>query len=120
MFYLNTIIISGIRFQISDNIKNVVQFKCEKLLKHQKLISGLRFELQKNLNASTNQYEYIATGHMEVKGRVSVIHADSDSIYKSIDELISKLDRSIRKDARILKKQRRYSKDPNLPVKKNT
>ncbi|MDO7612921.1 MAG: ribosome-associated translation inhibitor RaiA [Crocinitomicaceae bacterium] len=118
MLALNNIIISGIRFKISDNVKNVIQHKCEKLLKHQRLISSLRFELQKNLNSSTNQYEFAVTGHMKIKGLVSVFHAESDSVYKSIDELISKLDRSIRKDSRILKKQRRYNKDPNLPVQK--
>lgn len=120
MLELNNIIISGIRFKISDNVKNVIQYKCEKLLKHQRLISSLRFELQKNLNSSTNQYEFLVTGHMKVKGLVSVFHAESDSIYKSIDELINKLDRSIRRDSRILKKQRRYNKDPNLPVQKNS
>lgn len=120
MLKLNYIKVSGIKFQVSDNVRNVIMLKCEKLLKHQRLISSLRFDLHKNFNASTGQYEYEVTGHMEVKGRVGVFHSKSDSIYKSIDEVINKLDRSIRRDARILKKQRRYSKDPNLPVRKNT
>ena len=116
MIKLNDIKIVGIRFQVSDNVSNVIQFKCEKLLKHQKLINGLRFELQKNFCSSKNDYNYIATGHMEIKGRTSVFHAESDSVYKSIDDLINKLDRSIRRDARAIKKQRKHDSNSNLDL----
>ena len=91
MLDLNQIIISGIHFKLSDNIKNVIKFKCEKLLKHQKLISSLRFELEKDEHSSTHENEYVVKGHMGVKGRVSVFESSSDSIYKSIDDLKLKI-----------------------------
>lgn len=118
MIDLDKIIISGIHFKLSDNTKNVIRFKCEKLLKHQKLISRLRFELEKDEHSSTHENEYIAKGHMEVKGRVSTFESSSNSIYKSIDDLIQKLDRSLRGDARLLKKKRRAKNDPLLPGRK--
>lgn len=107
----NKIIISGIHFNVGDNIRSFVLTKCEKLVKHQKLISSLRFELEKDLHSSTHSNEYIAKGHMEVNGSPCSFSSHSDSMYKSIDNLINKLDRSIRRDARTLKSQRKFSKD---------
>ena len=111
MFNLNKIIISGIHFNVSENLKSFVLTKCEKLVKHQKFISSLRFELEKDSHSSTHSNEYVAKGHMEIKGSPCSFSSSSDSMYKSIDELVDKLERSIRRDRRILKKQRKFKKD---------
>ena len=103
----NKLTISGLNFKLSEEIKFFINNKSQKLFKHQNLISNLRYELEKDIHSSSHEKEYIVKGHMEIKGQVFCFTSSSDSMYKSIDSLIQKLDRGIRRRSKSLKLNRK-------------
>jgi putative sigma-54 modulation protein len=103
---LNQIIIEGIHFDINADHKSLVLSKCEKLLNHDCNIISLRIELIKDLHSASHFKEYIAKGHMQIKGKTITASSKSEQMYKSIDLLVNKLDRSLRRRSRIQKFKR--------------
>lgn len=107
---IDKIIISGLHFNLSEEVKQFIKNKSKKLINHQSLISSLSFELEKDLHSTSHSKEYIAKGHMSVKGKSMFFSASSESIYKSIDLLINKLDRGLRRRAKSRKIERKINK----------
>lgn len=101
------IIISGLHFNVSADLKEHIYKKCAKLIKHQSKIDYFQFELEKDLHSSSHSSEYIAKGRMGMKGELTCLSAKSDNMHKSIDLLADKFDRSLRKKSRIFKFKRK-------------
>jgi len=101
------ILISGIHIHIHDGYKHHIHNKIKKLIKHQSKIDFFQFELEKDLHSKSHSKEYIAKGKMQIKGKFTCLSAQSDNMYKSIDLLIDKLDRSLRKHSRLKKFNRK-------------
>jgi ribosomal subunit interface protein len=103
----SNIIISGLNFEVSSSFKDHIYKKCQKLMKHNKQIDFFRFELERDMHSSSHSLEYIAKGRMRSRGKLTCLSAKSDNMYKSIDLLSDKLDRSLRKNSRIHKFKRK-------------
>ena len=80
--------------------------KCQKLLDHSESIIDLRVELIKDSHSRSHKNEFIAKGHLNFKGKHSVVSSASNDMLKSIDLLIHKMDRVLRRKSRIEKFKR--------------
>ena len=105
----NNMIISGLHLDLTVALKNIVNEKMEKIFKHEEKIIRARVELEHGIRSSTRENEYTAKGHLELKGSTITISSSSDDIYKSIDDLIEKLDRGLRRRARLGRVKRKQS-----------
>ena len=112
----NDIIISGLNMDLTDAIKNMVRAKVEKLFDHEGHIMRLRVELEYNPHKTTHEKEFIAKGHLEVSGRSHNAHAETNNLYKSIDEMVHKLDRMIRRHSTRAKVKRKDVHIIDIPV----
>ena len=72
-------------------------------------------ELEHDSKSSSHQNEYIAKGHLELKGNTITISTASDNINKSIDDLVEKLDRGLRRRSRLRRVKRKQGNINDLP-----
>ena len=105
----NNLILSGLHFDLKDGHKSLVSEKMEKIFKHEEKIIRARVELEHDSKSSSHKDEFIAKGHLELKGTTITISTASDNINKSIDDLIEKLDRGLRRRSRLLRAKRKQS-----------
>tara|TARA_B110000967_G_scaffold54721_1_gene56116 strand:- start:1524 stop:1889 length:366 start_codon:yes stop_codon:yes gene_type:complete len=110
------VIISGLNMDLTDAIRNVVEAKIEKLFEHEDHIVRMRVELEYDAHQSTHQNEFIAKGHLEVRGNDHNAHAETDDLYKSIDEMVNKLDRMLRRRSRLQKVKRKNTHVIDIPA----
>jgi putative sigma-54 modulation protein len=103
----NNMIISGLHLDLSPALKNIVNEKMEKIFKHEERIIRARVELEHDSRSSSHENEYVAKGHLELKGTTITISSSSDNIYKSIDDLVEKLGRGLRRRARLSRVKRK-------------
>ncbi len=108
------LIISGIHLELTDAIKNVVQSKMERLFKHETRIIRLRLELERS-NCKDHAGEFIAKGHIVLSGPEIIVSVASEDLYKSIDLLVDKLDRKLRRRSRLLKVKRHQRHEIEIP-----
>ena len=101
------VIISGLNMELTDAIKNMVYEKVEKLFEHEDRIMRMRVELEYDPHQSTHQKEFIAKGQLVVRGNDHFASAATEDLYKSIDELVNKLDRMLRRRSRLKKVKRK-------------
>lgn len=109
------VIISGLNMELTDAIKDIVYEKVEKLFEHDDQIIRMRVELEYD-QQKTREKEFIAKGHLEVRGKDHNAHAETDNLYKSIDEMVHKLDRMIRRRSRLEKVKRKDVHTIDIPV----
>ncbi len=110
------VIISGLNMDLTDAIRNVVVAKVEKLFEHEDHIVRMRVELEYDAHKRTHQNEFIAKGHLEVRGNDHNAHAETDDLYKSIDEMVNKLDRMLRRRSRLKKVKRKDTHVIDIPA----
>ena len=101
------VILSGLHMELTDALKSIVAEKVERLYKHEDAIIRIRIELERATCSTTHSNEYVAKGHLELKGTTITISSASDDLYKSIDDLVNKLDRGLRRRSRLLKVKRK-------------
>ena len=111
----NNLIISGLHLDLSPALKNIVNEKMEKIFKHEEKIIRARLELAHDSKSSSHENEYTAKGHLELKGSTITISSSSYNIYKSLDDLIEKLDRGLRRRARLKRVKRKQGSLQDLP-----
>lgn len=109
------LIISGVHMELTDALKSMVAEKVEKLFKHEDQIIRVRVELEYQANKSKKE-QFIAKGHVEVNGPDMVVAEASDDLYKSIDQMVLKLDRMRRQRARLSRVKRKQPKDVDIPA----
>jgi putative sigma-54 modulation protein len=108
------LIISGIHLELTDALKDIVQQKMARLFKHETRIIRLRLELEHA--ASKNHLgEFIAKGHIVLSGPEITVGVATDNLYKSIDFLVDKLDRKLRRRSRLLKVKRHHPHEIEIP-----
>ena len=104
----SAIIITGVHLTLTDAIKNVVTEKVSKLFKHEPSIVRIRVELIQDASRKDHG-EFIAKGHLQIHGPDLVVATYSENLYKSIDILVDKLQRKIRRRSRLLKVKRKQT-----------
>ncbi|GHC03164.1 ribosome hibernation-promoting factor, HPF/YfiA family [Cerasicoccus arenae] len=110
------VIISGVHLDLTDSLKRMVREKAEKLFNHEERIIRLRVELETNSSHKGSQDEFIAKGHIDINGPSMVVSDKSDDLYKSIDGMINKLDRKLRRRARLIKVKRKHTHEVDIPA----
>jgi putative sigma-54 modulation protein len=109
------VIITGRHIELTDALKNIVHEKSEKLFNHDDKIIRLRVELEYNQNV-TNLKEFIAKGHIEMRGPGLNVSAETEDLYKSIDDMVNKLDRMLRRKHRLIKVKRKDTHNVEIPA----
>lgn len=115
MHMKNNLIISGLHLDLTDALKNIVSDKMEKIFKHEEKIIRVRVELDQDSRSSSHKNQFTAKGHLELKGSTITISSSSDNLYKAIDDLIEKLDRGLRRKARLKRVKRKQISLQDLP-----
>jgi len=105
----NNLILSGVHFELKEGHKNLVSEKMEKIFKHEEKIIRARIELVHDSKSSSHENEYMAKGHLELKGTTITISTESHTINKAIDDLVEKLDRGLRRRSRLRRVKRKQT-----------
>jgi putative sigma-54 modulation protein len=109
------LILSGIHLELTDALKTTVFAKMERLFKHETRIIRLRVELE-HTSCKDHLGDFIAKGHIVIHGPDITVSCASEDLYKSIDLLVDKLDRKLRRRARLLKVKRHHPHDIEFPA----
>ena len=110
------VIITGLNMELTEAIKGMVHEKVEKLFEHEEHIIRMRVELEYDEHRATHQKEFIAKGHLHVRGNDHYATAETNDLYKSIDQMVQKLDRMLRRRARMKKVKRKHTHDVDIPA----
>jgi putative sigma-54 modulation protein len=110
------VIISGHNMDLTESIKSMVHEKAEKLFEHEENIIRMRVELEYDSHNASHHGEFIAKGQLEVRGNDHFASAATDDLYKSIDDLVSKLDRMLRRRSRLKKVKRKDTHHVDIPA----
>ncbi len=108
------VIVTGRNIELTEALKDAVHRKAEKLFSHEERIMRLRVELEYNKNA-TGQDEQIAKGHIEIDGKPLITTEASQDMYTSIDQMVEKLDRMLRRRSRLRKVKRKDLHSVDVP-----
>ena len=77
--------------ELTEALKNMVHEKVGKLLRHEERIDRIRIDLEKDAKE-----QFTAKGRIEIQGPDMFASESSDDLYKSIDNMVDKLDRMLR------------------------
>ena len=109
----NELILTGRHIELTDALKNFVQEKVDKLYRHETRIIRVRFELDIDKNHNKDR-PFIAKGIIEINGPQMVVTEATHDMHKSIDEVVKKLDRKIRRRSRLNKVKRNHPHEVDL------
>ncbi len=104
------LIISGHRLELTTAIKMIVVEKSDKLFKHDDSIIRLRVELEHEPDG-TSHGAFLARGQIESHGPIMTVSAKTEDLYKSIDQMVDKLNRKLRRRHRIHKAKRNQPRE---------
>ena len=90
------IIVSGIHVSLTEALKEAAMSKASRLLRHNDRILRIRLDIEHDKTRSVEE-EYVAKGHIEIGGPDLVASAASEDAYKSLDLLMDKLDKLVRR-----------------------
>lgn len=109
------IIVRGVHLDLTNALKSTAEGKAARLLRHQEHIIRVRLDLEYDKTRDPRQ-AFIAKGHLEIRGPDLLASVASDDLHKSLDELIDKLDRMLRKRAGAAKTKRRHPHGVEIPA----
>lgn len=110
------VIITGLNMELTDAIKDIVYEKVGKLFGHDDQIIRMSVELEYDPHQKSHEKEFIAKGHLKVRGKDHNAHSETNNLYKSIDEMVQKLDRMIRRRSRMEKVKRKDVHGIDIPT----
>ncbi|OHE86544.1 MAG: ribosomal subunit interface protein [Verrucomicrobia bacterium RIFCSPLOWO2_12_FULL_64_8] len=109
------IIVSGIHLELTPVLKDYVREKVGRLLRHEDRIVRVRVELAYD-DQKVPGHRFAAKGHIISWGPSLDCTVISDECQKSVDLLVDKLDRMLRRRSRMLKVKRKRSHPIELGV----
>ena len=101
------IVVTGVHLDLTDALKETVRAKVERLLRHNPRIIRVLVELFYT-RCSDHRREFGAQIRLEIPGPGIVVREESEDLYKSIDILIDKVDRQLRRRHRLDKEKRNH------------
>ena len=101
------LILAGIHVELTEAMKGYAREKVEKLFRHEEQIVRIRVEIECDQTTAKND-KFTAKGHVQIQGPDINISVRSDDAYKSIDLLVDKLDRGLRRRSRLRKVKRNH------------
>ena len=112
---MNDVIISGNNVVVTAGLRDAVQSKMSRLFAHESNIIRLRVELIVDETRAVEQQQ-IARALIEIKGNDMVVSVASGDLYKSIDILVDKLDRKLRRRSRLERVKRKQTHEVDIPA----
>lgn len=110
----NELILSGVHLDLTDALKQIVHEKVGKLFRHEEDILRIRVELEHDKNKAPKD-QFMAKGHIEINGPDMTVSVRTEDLYKSIDQLVDKLDRKLRRRSRLQRVKRKETHQVDLP-----
>jgi putative sigma-54 modulation protein len=101
------LIVSGIHLELTPSLKTFVQEKAQRLFRHEERIVRVRIELESDSKQAVST-RFVAKGHIEIHGPDMNASVASHEMHKAVDMLIDKLDRMLRRRARLFKVKRKH------------
>jgi putative sigma-54 modulation protein len=101
------VIVSGIHLDLTPSLKFYVNEKVGRLLRHEERIIRIRVELEFD-GKNDVTHPFIAKGHIIIHGPEMTCSIASDDCHKSVDLLVDRLDRMLRRRSRLLKVKRNH------------
>jgi putative sigma-54 modulation protein len=98
-FRMKQVIITGNNLLLTEAIKSLTTEKVQKLFRHAPGIIRARVELAFEKNRM-DKNSFTARGLLEIGGPDCVASATTEDLYKSIDEMVRKLDTQLRRRVR--------------------
>src|SRR5690606_8588809 len=92
---------------LTPSLKTYVREKTERLFRHEERIVRIRVELECDKNESVDT-RFKAKGHMVIHGPELTATVSAEECHKAISLLTDKLDRMLRRRARLLKEKRNH------------
>lgn len=105
----NRIILSGVHVEVTEALKLKIYEQLERLFAHEPRILRVRVELECVTHATSHRGEFLAKGHVELKGRTFFVSEGMDDHYAAIGSLSQKLDRKIRRHSRRWEADRKHA-----------
>lgn len=109
------VIVSGIHLDLTPSLKFYVNEKVGRLFRHEERIVRIRVELEYD-GKNDVTHPFTAKGHIAIHGPDMNCSVASDECHKSVDLLVDKLDRMLRRRARLLKVKRKHPHAVELGV----
>ncbi len=101
------IILQGIHVELTDAFRTIALEKAERLLRHSDEIVRIRIDIERNSTADADD-RFVAKGQIEIRGPdllASVVTADP---YQSLDGLMDKFDKLLRRRHEQRKEERNH------------
>ena len=89
------LLLRGIHLWLTDAMKAALETKAERLFRHEPRILRARIDVERDLRGRTRVFR--AKGRIEIAGRDLTASVTTEDAYSSINLLIDKLDRMLRK-----------------------
>ncbi len=101
------VIVSGIHLDLTPSLKFYVNEKAGRLMRHEERIVRIKVELEYD-GKNDVTHPFIAKGHIVIHGPDMNCSVATDDCHKSIDLLVDRLDRMLRRRARLFKVKRKH------------
>ena len=98
------LMLRGIHLDLSDATRASIETKAERLFRHEPRILRLRIEVERAHGGGT--WLFTAKGHIEISGPDLRASVTTEDAHKSVNLLIDKLDRMIRRRTTALNSRR--------------
>ncbi len=112
---MNDVIISGNNVELTGALRDAVLSKMTRLFDHESNIIRIRVELSVDETRAIDEQQ-IVRALIEIKGNDMVVSVTSDDMYKSIDILVDKLDRKLRRRSRLERVKRKQTHEVDIPA----
>jgi putative sigma-54 modulation protein len=108
-------ILTGIHMELTEALKNIAKEKVERLFRHEERIVRIRVELEWD-KRNDPEKQFVAKGHIEILGPDLNCSVATEDCLKSLDLLIDKLDRMIRRRSRLKRVKRHQTHAVDIPA----
>ncbi len=109
------VILKGVHLDLTEALKSIAEEKVSRLFRHEDRIVRIRVELEHD-KTRAKEKEFVAKGHIEIHGPTMNAAVASDDCLKSLDQLVDKLDRMIRRRSRLRISKRRHPHAVEIPA----
>ena len=109
------ILIAGHHFSMSEATRSDIEGMAEKLLRHHAHIVRIRFEAESSTLRS-GERAYTVKGMVEIRGPDVAASSTTDNLYKSIHEVVNKLERMLSEKAHIREDKRHHPHGVEIPA----
>lgn len=109
------IIVSGIHVELTAALKAYVVEKMQRLFSHEDRIVRIRVDIEFD-DRKAKEDRFTAKALLQISGPDAMISVTSDDAYKSIDFLVDKLDRALRRRSRLHKVKRNHPHEVEFDI----